>query len=250
MERKRKQDVECSSRTLRRRNKASIDRDMSTLSNTKRAQQVENDLPNEYDVLNDTIDANGVEQFCPAELQAIELDHFFDMSVDVTDPFCNEISLENVDNHKTFSDSDKLGNSSDTNVAVSYENNAKHFDTENIEQQDESIDVDALLDDSDAHLFSDSDEDSDIETEDKPSLKDELAKWAQNCRVPLVTLGALLVILRLYFPYLPKDPRVILKTPRQSNIKEFQSGGEYLYLGLKAGLTNVLQHFQDTLLNH
>ena len=33
----------------------------------------------------------------------------------------------------------------------------------------------------------------------------------------------------------------ILKTPHQSDVKEFQSGGEYLRSSLKVGLQNMLQ---------
>ena len=60
--------------------------------------------------------------------------------------------------------------------------------------------------------------DSDDESEDDyaeislEELKQNLAEWAVQCKIPHSSLGDLLKILRMKIPGLPKDPRTLLGT--------------------------------------
>ena len=71
------------------------------------------------------------------------------------------------------------------------------------------------------------------------SLLDSLASWAIQFSVSLVALTALLSLLRVYHPELPKDARTILKTKMDYRIQE-KCGGLYHYRGILKALHNTL----------
>lgn len=78
-------------------------------------------------------------------------------------------------------------------------------------------------------------------TEDcvKEGLGVQLASWAVQFGITLTALGSLLSILRVPFPNLPRDPRTLLKTPRNENVKDIE-GGQYFHFGIVASLTKIL----------
>ena len=57
-----------------------------------------------------------------------------------------------------------------------------------------------------------------------------LLNWANKHEISNVALSALLVILKVHFPDLPKDARTVLKTENKYRIKEI-SGGFYRHFG-------------------
>ncbi|XP_072769577.1 uncharacterized protein [Nerophis lumbriciformis] len=70
---------------------------------------------------------------------------------------------------------------------------------------------------------------SDSENDDPTSLSDNIANWAVSFGISMVALTALLSILHLTHPNLPKDGRTLLKTKVQYSIQE-QAGGNYHHL--------------------
>ncbi|KAL1279610.1 hypothetical protein QQF64_026283 [Cirrhinus molitorella] len=71
------------------------------------------------------------------------------------------------------------------------------------------------------HHVSEPDSESESECVDEPvSLVESLANWAVQFGVSLVALTALLSLLRLYHPDLPKDARSILKTTTDYKIEQ------------------------------
>ena len=107
--------------------------------------------------------------------------------------------------------------------------------------EEENDYFDALSDVSDGNV--DSDTDSDLEecdtiTDEKKAenLGFELGLWASSFGISLVALSALLAVLRVYYPLLPKDPRTLLKTPRNSTVRQVD-GGTYFHFGVMKTLT-------------
>ena len=91
-------------------------------------------------------------------------------------------------------------------------------------------------------MVSESDDDTD---EEHVSLLDSLANWAVQFSISLVALTALLTLLRVYHPELPKDARTVLKTEINYKIQE-KCGGLYHYTGILAALRNTLsQHIRN-----
>lgn len=72
------------------------------------------------------------------------------------------------------------------------------------------------------------------------NLHVKLADWATNYCVPFVIINALLLILREFHPELPVDARTLMSTPRQTNLKQLKSGGEYIHFGIRRGLEQML----------
>jgi len=71
-----------------------------------------------------------------------------------------------------------------------------------------------------------------LEEEDSESnLSETLGLWASAHNITFVALSALLSLLRVHHPSLPKHPQTLLKTPRQVNIKTVE-GGSYYHFGL------------------
>lgn len=90
------------------------------------------------------------------------------------------------------------------------------------------------------HHVSEPDSESESEQADEPvSLVESLANWAVQFGVSLVALTALLSLLRLYRPELPKDARSILKTKTAYKIQQ-KCGGLYYYRGVLTALHNIL----------
>jgi len=76
----------------------------------------------------------------------------------------------------------------------------------------------------------DSQSDDDIENV-SISLSESLCDWAVHFRVSLVALTALLAILRVHHPFLPKDARTLLHTITSYSIQTV-AGGTYYYIGI------------------
>ncbi|CAM4722162.1 unnamed protein product [Leuciscus chuanchicus] len=84
-----------------------------------------------------------------------------------------------------------------------------------------------------------SDQDSD-ESEQTCNFGDSLRNWALTFGVSLVALTALLSLLRLYHPDLPKDARTLLKTTTTYSI-ERKCEGLYYYIGILSSFKQKLQ---------
>ena len=102
----------------------------------------------------------------------------------------------------------------------------------------------------DAFIVSDGDYDSQSSTPDTDidshgtaksgdivnHLQDQLISWSLLFKIPMNALYALLAILQLHFPALPKDARMLQRTPTFSNnIKQVCDGTCYYF-----GLANIL----------
>ncbi|KAE8576519.1 hypothetical protein XENTR_v10004219 [Xenopus tropicalis] len=87
---------------------------------------------------------------------------------------------------------------------------------------------------------SEPDSESEPEVADEPvSFVETLANWSVQFGVSLVALSALLSLLRVYHPELPKDARTILKTKTEYKIQQ-KCGGFYHYRGILTALWNTL----------
>ncbi|XP_044222685.1 uncharacterized protein LOC122992804 [Thunnus albacares] len=92
-------------------------------------------------------------------------------------------------------------------------------------------------------LVSESDAEAEF-SDEHVSLLDSLSNWALQFSVSLVALTALLSLLRVYHPELPKDARTILKTQVNYKIQE-KCGGLYHYSGILTALRNTLTRLID-----
>lgn len=100
---------------------------------------------------------------------------------------------------------------------------------------------------SDGHILMGTDsEDSDTELDETFSLSDSISNWDIHFGVSLVALTALLAILRICHPDLPKDARTLLKTRTKYSILE-KAGGQYHYFGIVSSLRNTLSKYIHTL---
>ena len=66
--------------------------------------------------------------------------------------------------------------------------------------------------------------------------------------ISLSALAALLIILRRVGLKLPKDPRILLKTPTAYKVKE-AGGGSFCYIGLQTALKNYANLITDCIPN-
>ena len=82
--------------------------------------------------------------------------------------------------------------------------------------------------------------DDEKDEEQNTSIRDEIAEWATKFQIPIVALAALLHILQLYKLNVPKDPRTLLKTPRNYSVQNV-AGGDYYYCGIEAGIISALK---------
>ncbi|XP_076854934.1 uncharacterized protein LOC143509924 isoform X4 [Brachyhypopomus gauderio] len=80
----------------------------------------------------------------------------------------------------------------------------------------------------DCEIESETSEDEDSSPSD---LRSSLSDWAVEFGVSLVALSALLSILRVHHPFLPKDGRSLLKT-RTQYVVENIAGGSFYYFGI------------------
>lgn len=108
-----------------------------------------------------------------------------------------------------------------------------------------TVNVFNALEDSmeDPGQISDSEDDSDnddIENVHIPLTK-SLCDWAVNFRVSLVALTALLAILIVRHPSLPKDARTLLNTITSYSIQAV-SGGTYHYIGILKAFEKSMEH--------
>ncbi|KAK0154734.1 hypothetical protein N1851_002949 [Merluccius polli] len=85
---------------------------------------------------------------------------------------------------------------------------------------------------------SESDQDAD-ETDQACNLGESLRNWALTFGVSLVALTALLGLLRLHHPDLPKDARTLLKTKVTYNIEK-KCEGLYYYIGILSSFKEKL----------
>lgn len=91
--------------------------------------------------------------------------------------------------------------------------------------------------------------DSEHSEDERPetfSLSDSISNWAIHFGISLVALTALLCILRICHPDLPKDARTLLKTKTKYTILE-RAGGQYHYFGILSSLRNTLSKYVHTL---
>ena len=76
-----------------------------------------------------------------------------------------------------------------------------------------------------------------VDTEKK--IIQSLVEWVFKFKISLVAVTALLAILSLLLPSLPRDARTLLKTPRSTEIRVVPPG-EYWHRGLRAALVSIL----------
>ncbi len=82
----------------------------------------------------------------------------------------------------------------------------------------------------------DSSESSDNDSDDW--VIKHLAQWSIEENIPQKSVRALLLILHRRFPGIPLDPRTLLSTPRNTNVKEL-AGGVYHHFGIASCLQNL-----------
>ncbi|XP_025110695.1 uncharacterized protein LOC112574075 isoform X2 [Pomacea canaliculata] len=88
--------------------------------------------------------------------------------------------------------------------------------------------------DSDFDEFSSSSDSENSENDDYDLVR-ELGRWASSFNITVVAVSALLSLLRIYHPSLPKDPRTVMKTARHINVRTIEGGSYYHF-----GITNCL----------
>ncbi|XP_059912161.1 uncharacterized protein LOC132461132 [Gadus macrocephalus] len=107
---------------------------------------------------------------------------------------------------------------------------------------DDLSEEDMDFDDGDGTTCSDSEPDVPSDSEPdvpSPSLSDNIANWAVRFGISMVALTALLSILNITHPNLPKDGRTLLKTKVHYDIQE-KAGGNYHHFGILSSLRNTL----------
>jgi len=88
----------------------------------------------------------------------------------------------------------------------------------------------------------DSDDDqSDEENLVSDDLVGSLASWAVNFGISLIALSALLTILRVHLPFLPKDGRTLLRT-KTSYRTQMIAGGDFHYFGILNSLKTAFEN--------
>ena len=95
-------------------------------------------------------------------------------------------------------------------------------------------------------LSSNSDTDDESSGAFKFDLASALSDWAVQYSITLTALSALLCILRLVDPSLPKDARTILKTPRNFKV-ERRAGGDFFHFGVVGALTSIFNEIYERL---
>lgn len=81
-------------------------------------------------------------------------------------------------------------------------------------------------------------------------MYDELRHWAVKHQVPNVMTSDLLFILKKKrHPFLPKDPRTLLKT-KVNHVISYKCGGQYYHFGISSAVNQQLKanSLIDTLL--
>lgn len=80
------------------------------------------------------------------------------------------------------------------------------------------------------------------------SFNDELASWATKYQVQRAAVNDLLALLKKQGHALPKDARTLLGTPKEVTVLS-KCGGQYIYFGIKHGITQVLSAHPGALEN-
>jgi len=104
-------------------------------------------------------------------------------------------------------------------------------DSNQIDEQEQFSDPPSYISDSDSEL------DDDIREQ---GLEDEIQNWATTFKITHSSLRALLSILRVYHPSLPKDPRTLLKTNRVTESIEVD-GGVYYHFGFVSSCLQAVE---------
>lgn len=86
-----------------------------------------------------------------------------------------------------------------------------------------------------------------LEKQDMLSFREELKSWALTFQIKHTALNALLIILKSHVPdnVLPKDARTLVSTPRNTEVKSDNLGGEYWHYGLQKVLEDTLTQFDN-----
>ena len=84
-------------------------------------------------------------------------------------------------------------------------------------------------------------------SESSSKLRDDLAAWSARWQISGVAFTALLTLLSVYFPSLPKDSRTVKQTPRMINVKTI-AGGSYFHFGIVAMLSKIASGFSELVL--
>ena len=119
--------------------------------------------------------------------------------------------------------------------------NANVYDESSCDENDSFV---SFYNMSEAEIVDDSssDEQFDVEESISPNnetLSFELALWYAENNISRIALSKLLVVLRKYGNFLPKDARTLLKIP--SNISALKNcKDDFIYFGIEAGLLNLL----------
>jgi len=125
-----------------------------------------------------------------------------------------------IDNTEQTETAENVGSESDMNQT------GRHSDTE------WNLLIDEEFEENWSEYDSDTVEEETQEEEDsEANLVQKLGLWASAHNITIVALSALLSVLRVHHPSLPKHPKTLLKTPRQFNIKTVE-GGSYYHFGL------------------
>lgn len=161
-------------------------------------------------------------------------------------------------NNEATDESLSINHSSDADIEIGSENvsvvgldNTRnpceeelHAQVENGDAFDYQEQPNALFgNDSDQELYvndetetdNDSNIDVKIDIDSDNSLENELQTWASSFHIPHAALQSLLSILRVHHPFLPKDPRTLLRTCRRYNITAID-GGSYYHFGIASSL--------------
>ena len=145
----------------------------------------------------------------------------------------NSESSETVDNHNSDSDdnceSSETVNLSETDIPVIGPHSCNS--TQDFSEYDTPY-----------YLLSDSDEE--VNEVEIKSFKEQLKDWALEFDIPLNALSKLLSILRPEISDLPKDPRTLLSTKVNYEIKNM-CGGEYYHFGMSEGIKHILSTEPD-----
>ena len=81
------------------------------------------------------------------------------------------------------------------------------------------------------------------------TLRGDLATWATKNKCQRTAVNELLQILRGQGLCLPKDSRTLLQTPREV-VTSSKCGGQYIYLGIEAGITDILSRNSSLIEKH
>lgn len=152
----------------------------------------------------------------------------------------NDSSSQLFEDH-SISDYDKDFVDSEFHNITVHETTAEEINSDNYDMNSTYLDEMELCDssDSDTPVLSD----NEFSNFSQNDLQVSLAAWATRNRCTQVCVTELLAILRLNgHSELPKDPRTLLKTPRNVTVAQ-KCGGEYVYIGIEKGIRLILKDF-------